>query len=408
MVDTPSLNVRSGGGALALPADDIAATIRRKLDADLGTVRVRRPDGTLVRMSRLELLAEDVTQETFALTLDWLTSTRRGSVNTKRSYLDDLRTVWAPYARTLGHDRLFVGCFTSDHIRAWRVHREAEETSTRSIARYLNTWSSLHKYAAERTDDLPRNPVTQDDRPRVDKGNTSTSTPVLEIEEIQRLCAAADREFDRLVLQLLYTLAGRVSEMCAADVTDLIRRGGRTLVDVTRKENKERILPIPAPVAAMLAAHVGGRTTGPLLVGNDGERLTRHDVDNLLTRLGRWARILTCPDAYTGRGRRPVGQEDRPRHSFRTCKVCRDVTPHVLRASRITHMLDAKVPLAEVQAFADHDNPATTVGYWNRRNTASRNAQLVDEGASIFAPGPPATEESGRSKLIGADEIRMF
>ncbi|MFE9793522.1 site-specific integrase [Streptomyces goshikiensis] len=97
---------------------------------------------------------------------------------------------------------------------------------------------------------------------------------------------------------------------------------------------------------------------------------------------GRWPRL------------RPVHDDQWPRHSFRTCKACRDVTPHVLRASRITHMLDDAVPLAEVQAFADHDNPATTVGYWTRRNTAVRNAELVDAGATIFAgrPRPSLTE----------------
>lgn len=380
---------RSGGSTLELPADDLAASIRRKLDADLGTVRVRRPDGTLARMARLELLAEDVTPETWTLTLHWLTSTRRGSVNTKRNYLDDIRTTWAPYARTLGQERFALGCFTSDDIRSWRMHQEAQGAPPTTIARRLNMLSSLHKYAAERMD-LPRNPVTQDDRPKVDKGNTSTSTPVLEIADIQALCDVAETEFDCLVLQLLYTLAGRVTEMCEADVTDIVRRTGRIHVDVTRKENKDRVLPLPAAVADMLTDHITGRTAGPLLLGADRERLTRHDVDGILTRLGHKARILTCPDAYTGRGRRRK-DDDRPRHSFRTCKVCRDITPHVLRASRITHMLDAKVPLAEVQAFADHDNPATTVGYWNRRKVAERNAELVDAGASIFADRRPST-----------------
>lgn len=383
MISPPEVAVRTGGAAPALPADDFASVIWRKLAADLGTVRVLRPDGTRVRMSRLELLAEDVTPGTRAVVMEWLTSTRRGSVNTKRAYLDDIRTVWAPYARGLGHERFALGCLTSDHIRAWRLHQEATGAPPSTIARRLNTLSSLHKYAAERMD-LPRNPVTQDDRPKVDKGNTSTSTPVLEVEEIQALCEVAETDLDCLVLQLLYALAGRVTEMCEANVTSLVRRSGRLCLDVTRKEAKERILPLPADVAEMLTAHVAGRTEGPLLVDADGNRLTRHHVDRLLTRLGHRARVLTCPDAYTGRGRRKAGVQGRPRHSFRTCTVCRDVTPHVLRASRITHMLDAGVPLAEVQAFADHDNPATTVGYWNRRNTAARNAQLVDEGAAIF------------------------
>lgn len=158
-------------------------------------------------------------------------------------------------------------------------------------------------------------------------------------------------------MSLLYTLAGRVSELCAADVVDRVERGRQPYLDVTRKEHKERILPLPNAVAELLDRHVGARTTGPLLLDDEGNRLDRHDVARLLTRLGNRAKVLPG----------------------------RKLTPHVLRASRITHMLDAKVPLAEVQQFADHDNPATTVGYWERRNKNETNAQHVEDGAKVLA-----------------------
>ena len=190
---------------------------------------------------------------------------------------------------------------------------------------------------------------------------------------MQAVADAAENEFDLLVVMLLYTLAGRVTETVAADVTDRIERGRRSFLDVTRKEHKERILPLPVGVAVLLDAHIAGRTEGPLLLDTDGRRLDRHDVARLLTRLGRKARVLTC------------GNADGPeKHSFSKCKVCRKLTPHVLRASRITHMLDAGEPLAEVQAFADHDNSNTTVGYWNRRNKGQRNAAHVDAAEALF------------------------
>jgi integrase len=250
---------------------------------------------------------------------------------------------------------------------------EGRDAPPTTISRYLNALSSLHTYAAEKID-LPRNPVTQDDRPKVDKGNTSRSTPVLEVEEVQAVANAAGSEFDALVVLLLYTLAGRVTEMVAADVEKRIERGRRSYLDVTRKEHKERILPLPVTVAELLDAHTAGRTDGPLLLDADGRRLDRHDVARLLTRLGRKARVLTC------------GKVDGPeKHTFTKCKTCRKLTPHVLRASRITHMLDAGEPLAEVQAFADHDNPATTVGYWNRRKKGERNAAHVDAAEALFS-----------------------
>lgn len=358
-------------GGIALPGSDLFEEVRRKLVDDLGLVQVDRQGRERVYRPRAELLAEAVTPDTFVMVMDWLSSTRRGSLQTKRNYVDDIRRVWGRYAQELGHDRFALGIFTADHIRAWRLRMEGRGTPPTTISRYLNALSSLHTYAAEKID-LPKNPVTQDDRPKVDKGNTSRSTPVLEVDEVQAVVKAAENEFDALIVLLLYTLAGRVSEMCAANVTDRIERGRRSYLDVTRKEHKERILPLPVTVAELLDAHTAGCTEGPLLLDSDGRRLDRHDIARLLTRLGRKARVLTCPAV------------DEPGHAFARCKVCRKVTPHVLRASRITHMLDDHVDLAEVQAFADHDNPATTVGYWKRRNKGQRNAAHVDAAEALF------------------------
>ncbi|OQQ12948.1 hypothetical protein B0675_39685 [Streptomyces sp. M41(2017)] len=358
--------------SIALPGSDLFEEVRRKLVDDLGMVQVGRQGQKRIYRPRAELLAEAVTPDTFVMVMDWLSSTRRGSLQTKRNYVDDIRRVWGGYAQELGHERFALGCFTADHIRAWRLRMEGRGTPPTTISRYLNALSSLHTYAAEKID-LPRNPVTQDDRPKVDKGNTSRSTPVLEVGEVQAVVRAAENEFDALIVLLLYTLAGRVSEMCAADVTDRIERGRRSYLDVTRKEHKERILPLPVTVAELLDAHTAGRTEKALLLDSAGQRLDRHDIARLLTRLGRKARVLTC------------AQVDGPeKHSFTKCKSCRKLTPHVLRASRITHMLDDHVDLAEVQAFADHDNPATTVGYWKRRNKGQRNAAHVDAAEALF------------------------
>ncbi|MFJ9633853.1 tyrosine-type recombinase/integrase [Streptomyces sp. NPDC101175] len=368
---THTITPRNQSAPLQLSGSDLFEEVRRKLIDDLGQVQVSRQGKKRIYRPRAELLAEAVTPDTFVMVMDWLSSTRRGSLQTKRNYVDDIRRVWGGYAQELGLDRFFLGCFTADHIRAWRLRMEGRDAPPTTISRYLNALSSLHTYAAEKID-LPRNPVTQDDRPKVDKGNTSRSTPVLEVEEIQAVANAAENEFDALIVLLLYTLAGRVTEMCAAHATDRIERGRRSYLDVTRKEHKERILPLPVTVAELLDAHTAGRTEDALLVDADGRRLDRHDVARLLTRLGRKARVLTCPTV------------DKPGHAFARCKICRKLTPHVLRASRITHMLDAGEPLAEVQAFADHDNPATTVGYWNRRKKGERNAAHVDAAEALF------------------------
>ncbi|WP_327413695.1 tyrosine-type recombinase/integrase [Streptomyces sp. NBC_01233] len=360
MAETPYLPQQATTRTIALPGSSLFDVVRQKLLDDLGQVQVERRGQERIYRPRAEMLAEVVTADTWIMMLDWLSSTRRSSVNTKRAYADDIRRVWAAYAQELGHERFALGIFTRDHIRAWRIREEAKGTPLTTIARYLRALSSLHVYASERID-LPRNPVTQDDTPRIENGNTSRSTPVLEVAEIQAVIAEAKDEFDLLVVTLLYALAGRIGEMCAADVTDRVERGRRSYLDVTRKENKERLLPLPLSVAELLDKHTEGRESGPLLLDSEGRRLDRHDVGRMLARMGRKAGVL--PE--------------------------RKLTPHVLRASRITHMLDDGVPLAEVQAFADHDNPGTTIGYWDRRNKGQRNAAHVDAAEAVFADVVP-------------------
>ncbi|TDC60006.1 hypothetical protein E1200_31190 [Actinomadura sp. GC306] len=279
-----------------------------------------------------------------------------GTPATKRNYADDLRRVWAPLAREVGHEAFFVGCLTREQVRMWRLRQEGAGVAKRSIGRYVACLSSLHTYAAGRLDPPPRNPVTQDDRPRIEAGRGAGSTPVLEVEQVRAVAAAASAELDLLVVMLLYSLAGRVTELCAADVTDLVDDGGRVHLAVTRKGGKRRRLPLPPRCAELLRRHVGDRAAGPLLLDAKGDRLDRHDVDRISTRLGRAAGV-------------PPG---------------RDLTPHVWRASRITHMLDDGVPLAEVQEFADHVNPATTIGYWERRNQGKRAAAHADRAAAVF------------------------
>ncbi|MFI0351963.1 tyrosine-type recombinase/integrase [Actinomadura sp. 9N407] len=355
----------SGGGAVAAarlaapPArfgTPLAGDALAKLDADLGQVQIDRIGHRRIYRRRIELLADACTPETFALVLDWLSSTRRASTATKRTYVDDLRRVWAPLARELGHEALFVGCLTSEHVRMWRLRQEGAGVAKRSIARYVACLSSLHTYAAGRLDPPPRNPVTQDDRPHIPSGHSATSTPVLEPAQVQAVAACATGELDLLVVMLLYSLAGRVTEICAANVTDLSGDNERALLHLTRKGDKPRTLPLPDRCALLLRRHIGDRTSGPLLLDAAGRRLDRHDVDRISTRLGRAAAVLPG----------------------------RDLTPHVWRASRITHMLDAQIPIADVQEFADHANPATTIGYWERRHQARRAASHVDQAAALF------------------------
>ncbi|MEU8306252.1 tyrosine-type recombinase/integrase [Actinomadura sp. NPDC048955] len=362
------------------------------LDADLGErcvgwADLTEPSGRArkqrVYRRRLELLAEALEPATLPVVVGWLSSARRTSVATRRGYCDDLLTIWAPLARELGHDRFFVGCLSTAHLQMWRARvtgRAARPLTARSIARYVKTLSSLHAYAAGVLDPPPPNPVSEDVRPVIDEEDPSTATPILEEDEVAAVFAAArsgaspgphhgpDRAQlrDLALVTLLYVVAGRVSEICAADIEDLRTSGDRSFLRVRRKGHQVRDLEIPPTLAGLLRAYLGDRTTGPLLLDDAGRRLDRHDADRISTRLGRAAGVL--------------GGDH--------------LTPHVWRASRITHLLDAleqaggeervMAGLHHVMIYANHKDPKTTLRYWIRRSKARKNAELSRTGEELL------------------------
>lgn len=354
MTEAQNLPAARPSTTIARPGAQIADEIVAHLRAELGTVRLG-PKHSDPRADRLDLLAELCDRDTFQAVMAWLSSGKRRSRATRRGYADDIR-FWATHTAELGHPALRLGTLIYEDITAWRLLQEARGVADRTVARRLSSLSSLHEHARRRGWDLT-NPVDPEDhRPTIDRYDSSTATPVLELDQLQAIVAASDDAREALIVLLLYTLAGRVSEMCALNLEKRVMRGGRFCLDLTRKGRKVRILPLSPTVADLLDLHVADRTTGPLLLGRDGDRLNPSQVDRLLTRLGK--RVGALPG--------------------------RDVTPHVMRASRITHMIDAKEPLAEIQAFADHADPATTIGYFTRRQATERNGRLVDSTEELF------------------------
>ncbi|MEW1679398.1 site-specific integrase [Streptomyces noursei] len=298
--------------------------------------------------------------------MDWLASEHVPAVNTKRNYADDLR-FWADFAReAAGRERFALGCIEPEHLRTWRLSEKQRGRAGRSINRRLSTLNSLHEFArAGRI-------VTKQDRVKIHRGDRTTATPIIEVDEFQRITSFCATPMEAFVVILIYTLAGRVTETCEADLTQLHDNGRTCVLDLYRKGGKDSPFTLPPRLCELADVALAGRTTGKLITDAHGDALTRHDVDNLLTRLGHQARVLTCPEA------------DNAGHAFHRCDRCRDVTPHVLRASRLTHMYDANTPLSEIQEFADHSDPATTLGYIERRRTDANRAAHAAAAVKVF------------------------
>lgn len=150
--------------------------------------------------------------------------------------------------------------------------------------------------------------------------------------EIARMTIRADTPETLAILLLLYTAGLRVSELVALDVFDVNLQ--RHSLRVTGKGNKERVCFFSASAVKPIRWVINGRESGPLFTGR-GERISVRYVQDLVARLGKEAGI-----------REPV-------------------SPHVLRHSFATHLIEGGADLIAVKDLLGHASVATTQIYTN-------------------------------------------
>jgi integrase/recombinase XerD len=172
----------------------------------------------------------------------------------------------------------------------------------------------------------------------------STIPKFLSLEDIDRMIAAPDCTRptglrDRAMIELLYATGLRVSELCAVETADLERDLG--IVRVLGKGNKQRLVPVGkealAAIGAWLDAGRGallkGRMSKYLFVTARGGKLGRKSFWRLLIEHGKKAGI------YHG------------------------LTPHVIRHSFATHLVERGADLRSVQTMLGHADISTTQIY---------------------------------------------
>ncbi len=246
-----------------------------------------------------------------------------------RRYVDDLKSRGVRSWEAVGRG----------DIQAHLAELVRRGISGRSQARALSAIRSLHALLfSERL--APSNASDEIDSPR-----TVRRLPeLLSREEIERLLAAPDVRTaaglrGRAMLELLYATGLRVSELVSLELNDLDLE---TRVLVARgKGGKERIVPVGGPAVEAVKAYVAsarerllrGRRSKDLFVTPRGGRMTRQGFAKLLGRFARAAGIR------------------------------RRISPHKLRHSFATHLLEGGADLRAVQAMLGHADVSTTQIY---------------------------------------------
>lgn len=215
-----------------------------------------------------------------------------------------------------------------------------------SVARMLAAVRGLHKFLLQ--ENLLQNDVASTVKPPKAPRNLPKA---ISLSEIESLLAAAGPEpddqdmvssirlRDRALLELLYATGGRVSEIVNLDLDDLV---DPTLVRLFGKGSKERIVPVGSFAQKALSAYLVRIRPGLVALGKGTPALFLNQRGSRLSRQSAWQIIA---DAADGAG------------------LSGQVSPHTLRHSFATHLLEGGADVRVVQELLGHSSVATTQIY---------------------------------------------
>jgi integrase/recombinase XerD len=254
------------------------------------------------------------------------------------------------FAASLGeHGNLEDPASLRGHIDSLHAAR----MNSRSIARHISTIRNLYRFLLE------KGAVSTDPTLLLTAPTHWQSLPkYINKQQIESLIAAPNLSKpqglrDRAMLEFLYATGLRVSELCKVKVSDLELNMG--VVRVLGKGNKHRIVPVGRAALKAVEYYLAngrplllkGRPSPYLFATNRGTAMTRQCFWKLLAAYGKKAGIF------------------------------HDLTPHVLRHTFATHLLEGGADLRSVQTMLGHSDISTTQIYTHVMR--SRLRKTVDQ-----------------------------
>ena len=281
-----------------------------------------------------------------------------------RSFLDLCRiekglavNTIAAYRRDLARFSAFCGASAqppaTETVRAYVDSLYSAGLATRTIARHITTLRNFYAFL------IANGTIEQDPMIALVLPKQWQNLPkYLNKEELDAILGAPERttvrgQRDRAMLELLYATGVRVSELCLVRLSDVELNLG--FIRVTGKGNKQRLVPMGESAAAAIREYLESarprllrrRASPYLFVTARGSCMTRQCFWKLLTDYGRRTGI-----------RRPL-------------------TPHVIRHTFATHLLEGGADLRSVQVMLGHADIATTQIYTHVAR--SRLRSTIDE-----------------------------
>ncbi|MCP4642865.1 MAG: site-specific tyrosine recombinase XerD [bacterium] len=228
------------------------------------------------------------------------------------------------------------GAIARDHVLDHLIHLRREGLCSRSTTRHLSAIRRFHRFLVDERESAV-DPTDGFDSPRLMRSLPHVLTRV----EIERLLNAPDTGTpqgvrDAAILELFYSCGLRISELASVQVRNVSLE--ESAVRVHGKGTKVRLVPLGRRAIDRVRAWLDVRAEGKMLddalfLSARGKRMSRTSV---------WQVVKRCAQ---------------------TANIQQNVTPHMLRHSFATHLLDNGADLRAVQEMLGHSDISTTQIY---------------------------------------------
>lgn len=282
--------------------------------------------------------------------IDYIRYEKRYSPHTINAYERDLQQFSAYLIEQYGISD--VEKVDHHHIRSWMVHLMEDGLSSRSVLRKLSTMKSFYKYLL-RNEIIDHNPTLIVSSPKTPKRNPE----FIDEMNMDKLFEAVVYEEgftgkrDRLMLEIFYTTGIRLSELISLKTEDISFE--ENTIKVIGKRNKERLIPFTYKTGKQLTEYVQLKRS--LSLDKEVNLFVTEKGKALYPRL-----VYRIVNHYLGQ-----------------ITTLTKKSPHILRHTFATHMLNRGADLNAVKEFLGHANLAATQVYTH--NTVEKLKKIYQQ-----------------------------
>ena len=276
--------------------------------------------------------------------LEFLENEKKVSKNTLQSYERDI----LQFESYLNEEKLNYAKITDEDIKEYLNHLQGIGKKTSSISRSLASIRSFYQYET-RVKKVKINPTEGVQAPKVEKH----APCILSSQEVELLLdQPKDVDLkgtrDKAMLEFAYATGMRVTEMISLNVEDV---NLDTATVVCKTGTKQRIIPLGSLSLKALKEYI--EDARPILVRDDEEKALFVNINGRrLTRQGFWKIV---------------------KYYKEQAHITKDITPHVLRHSFATHLLQNGADLKSIQTMLGHSDISSTQVYMQFQDDSIKN-----------------------------------